>query len=405
MQVAIIDIVQRMRIGFINVGAPAGGMNAAIRAGVAYCRSQGHIPLAIHNGFAGFARHHGDEPLGAVRNFDWLEVDGWASKGGSEIGTNRELPEESGMEHIANLIGKYKFDALFLIGGFEAFHAIAQLRKARSQYPSLCIPFTLLPATISNNVPGTEYSLGSDTCLNELVAYCDKIKQSASATRRRVFVIETQGGRSGYVALLAGLSVGASAVYIPEEGISLQMLTADVMHLKEVFAKDKGQTRAGRLVLINEKASRTYNAKLIADIMREEAHGRFESRDSIPGHVQQGGVPSPMDRCRAVRLAIKCIQHLETFGPRGYERPEEIAQNPLSSSVIGIKGADVVFSSMQDLEENETDWKNRRPTATHWMGIKSIVDILGGRQEYPSPPQDLEGITAKDAKRGLLVKW
>ncbi|KAI0540431.1 6-phosphofructokinase [Xylaria digitata] len=399
---AKIEENRKMRIGFINVGAPAGGMNAAIRAGVAYCRTRGHEPVAIHNGFAGFARHHGDDPLGAVRPFDWLEVDGWASKGGSEIGTNRELPEESGMEHIANLIKKYKFDALFLIGGFEAFHAISQLRKARSQYPSLCIPYVLLPATISNNVPGTEYSLGSDTCLNELVAYCDKIKQSASATRRRVFVIETQGGRSGYIALLAGLSVGASAVYIPEEGISLEMLTADVMHLKEVFAKDKGQTRAGRLVLINEKASKTYNAKLIADIMREEAHNRFESRDSIPGHVQQGGVPSPMDRCRAVRLAIKCIQHLEQFGPRGFETPEKIAENSMTASVIGIKGADVVFSSMQDLEENETDWKNRRPTSAHWMYMKTVVDILGARPDYPAPTQSLEGLKAKDAKRGLL---
>ncbi|KAI1825015.1 6-phosphofructokinase [Xylaria intraflava] len=393
---------EKMRIGFINVGAPAGGMNAAIRAGVAYCRARGHEPIAIHNGFAGLARHHGDKPLGAVRNFDWLEVDSWASKGGSEIGTNRELPEDSGMEHIANLIKQYEFDALFLIGGFEAFHAVSQLRKARSQYPSLCIPMTLLPATISNNVPGSEYSLGSDTCLNELVAYCDKIKQSASATRRRVFVIETQGGRSGYIALLAGLSVGASAVYIPEEGISLQMLTADVMHLKEVFANDKGQTRAGRLVLINEKASKTYTAKLIADIMREEAHNRFESRDSIPGHVQQGGVPSPMDRCRAVRLAIKCIQHLEKFGPKGYERPDDIAKDTLSTSVIGIKGADVVFSSMVDLEEDETDWQNRRPTAAQWMSMKSVVDILGGRPAYPAPLVNLEGLKAKDTKRGLV---
>jgi 6-phosphofructokinase 1 len=172
-----------MKIGFIN---------AAIRAGVAYCRSRGHHPVAIHNGFAGFARHHGDTPLGAVRDFDWLEVDGWASKGGSEIGTNRELPEESGMETVAQLIKQYEFDALFLIGGFEAYHAVSQLRKARAKFPALCIPMTLLPATISNNVPGTEYSLGSDTCLNELVNYCDKIKQSASATRRRVFVIESR---------------------------------------------------------------------------------------------------------------------------------------------------------------------------------------------------------------------
>ncbi|KAI1460117.1 6-phosphofructokinase [Annulohypoxylon moriforme] len=393
---------KRMKIGFINVGAPAGGMNAAIRAGVAYCRSRGHEPLAIHNGFAGFARHHGDTPLGAVRKFDWLEVDGWASKGGSEIGTNRELPEESGIELIAKLIEKYEFDALFLIGGFEAFHSVSQLRKARAKFPSLCIPMTLLPATISNNVPGTEYSLGSDTCLNELVAYCDKIKQSASATRRRVFVIETQGGRCGYVAILGGLGVGASAVYIPEEGISLEMLTADVKHLKEVFKRDRGQSRAGRLILVNEKSSKVFSAKLIADIIREEAHDRFESRDSIPGHVQQGGVPSAMDRCRAVRLAIKCIQHLEKYGPKPQKNPEKISKDPLSASVIGIQGADVVFSPMETLEENETDWKNRRPTVAHWLDNKEVVDILGGRPEYPLPEKSLVGLIAKDAKRGLI---
>lgn len=389
---------QRMKIGFINVGAPAGGMNAAIRAGVAYCLSRGHEPIAIHNGFAGFARHHGDTPVGAVRSFDWLEVDGWASKGGSEIGTNRELPAESGMETIANLIELYRFDALFLIGGFEAFHAVSQLRQARDEYPSLCIPMCILPATVSNNVPGTEYSLGSDTCLNELVNYCDKIKQSASATRRRVFVIETQGGKSGYIATLAGLSVGASAVYTPEEGITLDMLAADVNHLKDVFRKDRGQSRAGRLLLVNEKASKVYTAKLIADIIREEANERFESRDSIPGHVQQGGTPSPMDRCRAVRLAIKCIQHLESFGRRAQNK---VKHDPYSTVVIGIKGASVVFTPMAELEATDTDWPNRRPITSHWANLREIVDILGGRPPYPRPERRLKGLKAKDAKRGL----
>ncbi|ROW13842.1 hypothetical protein VPNG_03581 [Cytospora leucostoma] len=389
---------KRMRIGFINVGAPAGGMNAAIRAGVAYCISRGHEPLAIHNGFAGFARHHADQPLGAVRPFDWLEVDGWASKGGSEIGTNRELPAESGMELIASLIKEHKFDALFLIGGFEAFHAVSQLRQAREEFPSLRIPMVILPATISNNVPGTEYSLGSDTCLNELTDYCDKIKQSASAARRRVFVIETQGGRSGYVATLAGLGVGAVAVYTPEEGISLAMLEADVRYLKDVFAKDKGQSRAGRLILINEKSSKVYTAKLIADIIRDEAHERFESRDSIPGHVQQGGIPSPMDRCRAVRLAIKSLQHLESFGKDAGDR---VLSDPLSSAVIGIKDGNVVFSSMKEVEENETDWHNRRPKEAYWSYIGETVNILGGRPPYPKPEQKLTGLAAKDAKRGF----
>lgn len=336
--------------------------------------------------------------MGSIRPFNWLEVDNWASNGGSEIGTNRELPAESGLDVIADLVTQYKFDALFLVGGFEAFHAVSQLRKAREQYPSLCIPMTLLPATISNNVPGTEYSLGSDTCLNELVNYCDKIKQSASATRRRVFVIETQGGRSGYVTTLAGLGVGASAVYTPEEGISLDMLAADVRHLKEVFAHDKGQSRAGRVILVNEKASKVFTAKLIAEIIRSEAHDRFESRDSIPGHVQQGGVPSAMDRCRAVRLAIKCIQHLETYGRDAHDK---VREDPLSASVIGIKGASVVFSPMKRLEEKETDWANRRPLEAYWTDMKEVVDILGGRPLYVKPEPGLTGLKAKDVKRGL----
>ncbi|KAG9242804.1 phosphofructokinase-domain-containing protein [Calycina marina] len=391
---------KRMRIGIIHVGAPAGGVNAATRAAVAYCLTRGHTPIAIHNGFAGFARHHDDKPLGAVREFDWLEVDGWASKGGSEIGMNRELPGDSGMELIASLFSKYKFDGLFIIGGFEGFHALSQLREAREKYSSLCIPMTLLPATISNNVPGTEYSLGSDTCLNELVAYCDKIKQSASASRRRVFVIETQGGRSGYVATLAGLAVGAVAVYTPEEGINIQMLAADITHLKEVFQQDSGQSRAGRLILVNEKASTVYTAKLIADMIKVEANGRFESRDSIPGHVQQGGVPSPMDRTRAVRLAIKCIEHLESYEDRG---DGAILSDSHSATVIGIKGAQVVFSPMKEVEEIETDWKNRRPLNEFWTPLKEVVDVLSGRpKDIPRPESPLMGWRAKDKKRGLL---
>jgi 6-phosphofructokinase 1 len=200
------------------------------------------------------------------------------------------------------------------------------------------------------------------------------------------------------VATLAGLSVGASAVYIPEEGISLEMLNSDVKHLKEVFNKDKGQSRAGRLILVNEKASKVYDAKLIASIIRDEAHDRFESRESIPGHVQQGGVPSAMDRCRAVRLAIKCIQHLEDYGRGAHNR---VKKDDGSATVIGIQGSEVVFTPVKALEEQATDWPNRRPKMAHWIGMREVVDILGGRPEYPKPEKSLTGLIAKDTKRGL----
>ena len=364
-----------MRIAIIHVGAPAGGMNSATRAAVAYCLTRGHTPIAIHNGFPGLCRHHDDEPLGSVREVKWLDVEGWISKGGSEIGTNRGLPSED-IETTAHCFEIYNFDALFVIGGFEAFTAVSELRKARKEYPSFRIPIVILPATISNNVPGTEYSIGSDTCLNALVQYCDAIKQSASASRRRVFVVETQGGRSGYVATIAGLSIGALAVYTPEEGINIKMLARDIEHLRESFAKDRGQNRAGKLILRNEHASKTYTTEIIANMIREESNGRFESRFAVPGHVQQGGSPSPMDRVRAVRLAVKCIQHLEAFAGKS---PDAIVDDQSSVAVVGIKGAKLVFGSMLTLETNETDWKDRRPKDEFWLGLKSIVNTLSGR--------------------------
>ena len=367
---------KQMNVAIIHVGAPAGGMNSATRAAVAYCLTKGHKPWAIHNGFPGLVRHHKDKPLGSVRPVTWLEVEGWISKGGSEIGTNRDVPSKVGMGETADCFREWKFDALFLIGGFEAFTALSEMRKAQHDYPAFRIPMVLLPATISNNVPGTEYSIGSDTCLNALVDYCDAIKQSASASRRRIFVVETQGGRSGYIATMAGLAIGALAVYTPEEGVDIQMLVRDIQHLRESFATDKGQTRAGKLILNSEHASGTYTTQVIADMIKEESRGRFESRFAIPGHVQQGGTPSPMDRVRAVRLAVKCIQKLESYAGK---TQEEIVTDDESSAVIGIIRANVVFGGMERLEREETNWKDRRPINENWLAYKTIVDTLSGR--------------------------
>ncbi|KAF1826070.1 6-phosphofructokinase [Dissoconium aciculare CBS 342.82] len=353
---------ERLRIGIIHVGAPAGGMNAATRAAVAYCLSRGHTPVALHNGFPGLCRHHDDAPLGSVRDISWLDAESWASKGGSEIGTNRGLPSED-FETTALCFEKYKIDALFM-----AFK----------------IPMVILPATVSNNVPGTEFSIGSDTCLNALIEYCDAIRQSASASRRRVFVVETQGGASGYIATVAGLSIGALAVYTPEEGIRMQMLLDDIAFLKDQFAKDKGNARSGKIILRNEKASKVYTTEFIADAIKEESGGRFDSRYAVPGHVQQGGIPSPMDRARAVRFGVKSLQFLEKFTGKS---KQEITDDPLSAAVIGIRGARVKFSPMEKIESEETDWKDRRPKNEHWMSLISVVDTLSGRpKESRTPP-------------------
>ena len=116
------------------------------------------------------------------------------------------------------------------------------------------------------------------------------------------------------------------------------MLVEDIKFLKDQFSRDKGNSRSGKIILRNEKASKTYTTEIIADIIREESGGRFDSRFAVPGHVQQGGIPSPMDRVRAVRFGVKSLQHLETFFDK---TPDQIADDPLSATVIGIRGAKV----------------------------------------------------------------
>lgn len=369
---------KQLRIAMVHVGAPAGGMNPATRAAVAYCLTRGHTPIAIHNSFTGLQRHHDDKPVGSVREVAWLDADTWVNEGGSEIGTNRSLPSTD-IKKTAECFELYRFDALFIIGGFEAFTAVSEMRQARVDFPAFRIPMVVLPATVSNNVPGTEYSLGSDTCLNALLGFCDAIRQSASSSRRRVFVIETQGGRSGYVATMAGLSIGALAVYIPEERIDIHTISRDIGFLRESFANDKGASRAGKIILRNEKASETYTTQVIVDMIREEAQGRFEAKSAVPGHYQQGGKPSPMDRIRALRMSNKCMQYIEAFTGKS---KEEIMEDDMSAAVIGIQGSEVVFSAMggeKGLENTATDWKDRRPKDEFWYKMKDTVEILSGR--------------------------
>lgn len=177
-------------------------MNAATRAAVRYCLRQGHKPFAINNGFVGLLDDN-------VIQLSWLGVDNWMTRGGSELGTNRKLPDID-LGAVAAKFQQYNFHGFIMIGGFEAFSSLQILEQGRKYYPAFNIPMAHLPATISNNVPLTEFSLGSDTSLNALVDACDAIKQSASASRNRVFVVETQGGKCGYIATMGALAVRCS---------------------------------------------------------------------------------------------------------------------------------------------------------------------------------------------------
>ncbi|KAK6201226.1 6-phosphofructokinase beta subunit [Scheffersomyces amazonensis] len=376
---------KRKKIAIINIGAPAGGMNSAVYAFATYCMSRGHTPYAIHNGFAGLARHE------SVRSMDWLEIEGWNSIGGSEIGTNRQTPEDTDVGMIAHYFEKYQFDGLVIVGGFEAFVSLDQLEKARPMYPAFRIPMVLIPATISNNVPGTEYSLGSDTCLNSLMDYCDVIKLSASATRDRAFVIEVQGGNSGYIATFASLISGAQASYVPEEGIALDQLELDIKSLKEAFSVDRGLSKSGKLILKSTNASKVLTTQVLADIMKSESSGEFDVKTAIPGHVQQGGLPSPIDRTRAARFAIKAVQFIESGSDTlkqfkyALDFPSDDRQLQSTAAVLGIKSSHLRFKSIRQLYDFETEIGKRMPKHIHWAKTRDIADQLVGRTRISRP--------------------
>lgn len=372
---------KRLKIAIINVGAPAGGINSAVYSMATYCMSQGHKPYAIYNGWSGLARHE------SVRSLAWKDILGWQSRGGSELGTNRSTPEQSDIGLIAYYFQKYQFDGLILVGGFEAFESLHQLESARESYPAFRIPMVLIPATLSNNVPGTEYSLGADTALNALMDYGDIVKQSASSTRGRVFVVDTQGGNSGYLATFAALACGAQVSYVPEEGISLDQLSKDIEYFENAFSKAEGRDKFGKLIMKSTNASKALSAEKLAEVITAEANGKFDAKAAYPGHIQQGGLPSPIDRTRATRLAIRAVTLIEDTQETiaKARAADEVFDNhekavSATAAVLGVKGSHIVFSPIRKLYDLETDVSSRMPKVIHWESTRVIADHLVGRK-------------------------
>ena len=168
---------ERRFIGLLHAGGPAPGMNTAVRAAVRMLSDQGHTLLAIERGLKGLVE-------GDIREIRWMDVSGWSSLGGAELGTNRRLLNGHDLYAVARHIEKFQIQGLLMIGGLAAYETAATLRQQEEHYPSFGIPVVCVPATIDNNLPGTDLAIGTDTALNSIVEVVDKIKQSAVASQR-----------------------------------------------------------------------------------------------------------------------------------------------------------------------------------------------------------------------------
>lgn len=344
---------KRIRIAIVNAGAPAAGMNTAGRTAVRLGLDQGHILLGISNGFEGMAKNQ-------IRELEWMSVSGWASQGGSVLGTSRKTPKTSDFYGIARTIEDNHIDALIVIGGWTGYVAVNTLMNERNNFPAFNIPMVCLPASISNNLPGTEFSIGADTALNNIVDAVDKIKQSAVASRR-VFVVEVMGHSCGYLALMSGLATGAERVYINEEGVTIKDLVSDIDTLNRGF--DAGK-RLG-LFIRAENANAIYTTDFICSLFEEEGRSIFDVRPSVLGHLQQGGDPSPFDRIQASRLARLCLEYIIS----------EVENKRNSCSFIGLQSGKIVFHNMRDFDRF-VNFDNQRPIDQWWLNLKPISQLM-----------------------------
>ncbi|KAL6098097.1 pfkp [Pungitius sinensis] len=406
--------VSNFNVAVLNVGAPAAGMNAAVRSAVRVGISEGHKMFAVSDGFEGFYK-------GQIKEIKWADVGGWTGQGGTLLGTKRTLPGKH-VDKIAEQMRLHNINALLIVGGFEAFlsllelltargkydefcvpmvmvpatvsnnvpgsdlsigadtalnaitaafESLLQLYEARATHEDFCIPMCMLPATISNNVPGTDLSIGADTALNAIVETCDRIKQSASGTKRRVFIIETMGGYCGYLASVGGLAAGADAAYIYEEPFDIRDLQANVEHLTE---KMKTSIQRG-LVLRNENCNENYTTDFIYQLYSEEGRGVFDSRKNVLGHMQQGGAPSPFDRNFGTKITAKAMQWVSKKLVETYRQGRVFANTEDTCCLLGMRRRALVFQPVVQLK-GETDFVHRIPKEQWWLKLRPLMKIL-----------------------------
>jgi 6-phosphofructokinase 1 len=344
------------RIALLNVGGLAPGMNAVAGAAVRLGLDRGYTMLGINGSFRGLMD-------GDVRELQWGDVEGWSSLGGAELGISRHVPTVKDLYAIGRGLEEQRVHGLLVIGGWDAFEAAQTMHRERDRYPAFDIPTICLPATIDNNIPNSELSVGADSALNLIVDSIDRVRQAGSASRR-CFVVQTMGGFCGYLALLGGLSGGAVRVYLHEEGITFKELADDVERMVASF-------RAGQrlfVTVLNEKASPMYTSEFLCRVFEQESQELFDARELVLGQTQQGGAPSPFDRILGTRLAAHSIDWLSY----------QIDSASTGGAVIGLHEGKVRVLPLRDAAEL-ADWEHRRPVDQWWLRLRPLVDVLASR--------------------------
>ena len=274
-------------IAILCSGGDVSGMNAALKRFVEYSIAKGLIPFFVENGFEGLIDNN-------ISKAAYSDVAGIISRGGTKIRSSRSerfMQKEYRAQAVANL-KSHGIDALIVLGGDGSFKGIQVLSDE-----SEGLSFAGIPATIDNDIAGTEYSLGVDTALNVIKYAIDSIRDTASSFSR-AFVIEAMGRECGYLSLVSALTSGAEMCLIPE-------IPYDLDNYKERFKKEIDEGREYFIAVVSEALK---NSEEIVKWFEEEIG--VESRLMVLGHIQRGGNPTVRDRLMAFHFITHAIDGL-----------------------------------------------------------------------------------------------
>lgn len=273
-------------IGLVTSGGDAPGMNAAIRAIVRVAYSNNLKVLGFEKGWQGIIA---DKHLDLTPR----SVGGIIQLGGTILQTARcpEFKTELGIEKAARTLNRNNVEGLMVIGGDGSFRGALELSSETA------IQLVGIPATIDNDVFGTDETIGFDTAVNTAVTEIDKIRDTA-ISHERIFIVEVMGRRRGFLASTVGLTVGAEIILVPEKVYGIQKI---LRLIKQSSAKGK---KSGIIVTAEGVGNTQKLAKQI-----QEATGS-EVRISVLGYAQRGGSPTARSRLLASLFGEKAVRLL-----------------------------------------------------------------------------------------------
>ncbi|KAA0209973.1 MAG: ATP-dependent 6-phosphofructokinase [Ignavibacteriaceae bacterium] len=324
-----------MNLAVLTSGGDCPGLNAVIRAIVRSALPDKIKVTGIIGGWEGIWK-------GEYVDLNMPAVAGIINRGGTILGTSRFSPfeQKNGKKILLERLSHKNFDAIIAIGGEGSMH-IAQLAHEAG------VNIIGVPKTIDNDINGTDYTFGFDTAVSIATEAIDRLHTTAES-HHRIMVLEVMGRHAGWIALYSGIAGGADVVIIPEFETQLDNITG-------VIQKRYDRGKLFSIIVIAEgaefiekeiKDSRKYIKKKddfgrtrlggIGYLLAEEIEQRtgFESRATILGYVQRGGMPSAFDRILGTRFGVHAVK---MFLNRQFGRMAAIRSNIITD--ISIKEA------------------------------------------------------------------